>query len=334
MKQRWVWAGLIAVGFGAIALGAWRLGILSRIYRTLVPVGEISTAQVRGINNIGLPETNPNEFDFFVVGHLYGSQQVIDRQPDAALLSALPMISEASPDFIVSLGDMVEQSNEQEFGLLESTFLSQVSFPVFNTVGNHDVANRSFYEKRYGKTFFTFKYGPARLIFLDTEKPKCKLDDTQNYMLRTALAHALHDGDVRYVFVFMHKTLFFQNEILAEKKDRMAGPNEWKCYGSRTFLQSMNELIIPAAAQKPVYLFAGDVGAWGNLTPYYEQHPDIPLTMLMTGLGDTSQDNVLHVHVDRSQVTVKSIFLEGMTPQPLEKFNPAYWEDVATGNTP
>jgi len=334
MKQKWVWIGVSAVGFAAIALGAWRLGVLSRLYRTFVPVGEISAAQVRGINNVGLPARDPDEFDFFVVGHIYGSQQVIDHKPDAALLSALPVISEASPDFIVSLGDMAEQSNGEEFDLLESTFLSQVSFPVFNTVGNHDVADRPFYEERFGTTFFTFKYGPARMIFLDTERVKCKLDEAQNYMLSTSVAHALRDRDTRYVFVFMHKTLFFQNEILAEKKDRMAGPNEWKCYGSRAFQQVMEELLIPAAAQKPVYLFAGDVGAWGNLTPYYEQHPDVPLTMLMTGLGDTDQDNILHVHVDGSQVTVESIFLNGMTAQPLEEFNPAYWENVATGNTP
>ena len=333
MKKRWLWGGLLAVGLVAAALATWQLGILSRVYRTFVPVGEISAAQVRGINGLGLPENDSDEFDFFVAGHIYGSQQIKDRQPDAPLLAALPAISQASPDFLVSLGDMVEQSNEEEFGRLESTFLSQVSFPVFNTVGNHDVADRSLYEARYGKTFFTFKYGPARLVFLDTERAKCKLDEEQAYVLKTAVGSALRDRDVRYVFVFMHKTFFFQNEVLAEKKDRMAGPNEWKCYGSKPFRALMDEVLIPAAAQKPIYLFAGDVGAWGNMTPYYEQHPDAALTMLMTGLGDTDRDNILHVHVDESQVTIESILLNGMTPQPLEQFGPAYWEGVATGNS-
>ena len=332
MKGKWGWLGLLALGFAVIGFGAWRLGILARIYRTFVPVGEISATQVRGINQVALPAKKPDQFDFFIVGHVYGSQEMKDHRPDAALLAALPMISQASPDFLVSLGDMVEQSNEEEFGLLESTFLSKVSFPVFNTVGNHDVANRSLYEERYGKTFFTFKYGPARLIFLDTEKAKCKLDERQEYVLKTAVASALHDWGVRYIFVFMHKTFFLQNDILAAQKDRIAGPNEWKCYGSKPFQQLMNQVIVPAAAHKPVYLVAGDVGAWGNLTPYYEQRPDTALTMLMTGLGDTDRDNILHVHVDRSQVTVESIFLNGTAPQPLEQFNPTYWESVATGN--
>lgn len=331
MKKRWLWGGLLAVGLVATALVTWRLGILARVYRTFVPVGEISAAQVRGINGLGLPENDPNEFDFFVAGHIYGSQQIKDRQPDAALLAALPAISQASPDFLVSLGDMVEQSNEEEFGLLESTFLSQVSFSVFNTVGNHDVADRSLYETRYGNTFFTFKYGPARLVFLDTERARCKLDERQTYVLSTAVGSALRDRDVRYVFVFMHKTFFFQNEVLAGKKDLTVGPNEWKCYGSKPFRALMDEVLIPAAAQKPVYLFAGDVGAWGNMTPYYEQHPDAALTMLMTGLGDTDRDNILHVHVDEAQVTVESILLNGMRTQPLEQFDAKYWEDIATG---
>jgi len=330
MKRKLIRIGLIAVGLAAITLVTWRLGILSRIYRTYVPVGEISVRDVRGINGLGLPEKDPQEFDFFVVGHVYGSQQIKDTRPDAALLAALPAISQASPDFLVSLGDMVEQSNQEEFGLLESMFLSKVSFPVFNTVGNHDVADRSLYESRYGQTFFTFKYGPARLIFLDTEKARCKLNETQNYVLSSAVGSALRDREVRYVFVFMHKTFFFQNDVLAGKKDLSTGPNEWKCYGSKPFRELMDEVLLPAAAQKPVYLFAGDVGAWGNLTPYYEKHPDLPLTMLMTGLGDTDRDNILHVHVDASGVTLESILLNGMTPQPLEQFGPAYWEEVAT----
>jgi len=332
MKRKWAWVGLFAVCLAALAFGGWRSGALSRIYRTFVPVGEIGTAQARGINNIGLPQNNPDEFSFFVAGHLYGSQQVIDRQPDAALLAALPAISQASPDFLVSLGDMVEQSSAEEFGLLESTFLSQLSFPVFNTVGNHDVADRAFYQARYGKTAFTFQYGPARMIFLDTERAGCKLDEIQDQMLRTAIAQAMRQRDVRYVFVFMHRTVFFQNDILAVEKNRMASPNEWKCYGSRYFRQLLDELLLPSAAQKPVYLFAGDVGAWGNLTPYYEKHPEVPLTLLMTGLGDTEQDNILHVRVDPSRVTIESIFLNDVTAQPLEQFGPAYWEAIATGN--
>jgi hypothetical protein len=152
-------------------------------------------------------------------------------------------------------------------------------------------------------------------------------------MLRTAVESALRDAGVHYIFVFMHKTYFFQNEVLAEKRSPVAGPNEWKCYNSKFFRELMNDVLIPAAAQKPVYIFAGDVGAWGNLTPYYEQNPDVSLTLLMTGLGDTDRDNILQVHVDESQVTVKSILLNGLTPQSLEEFGPAYWEGIATGNS-
>jgi hypothetical protein len=331
MKRKLFWALAIIVVVAAVTLTAWRVGILSRLYRTYVPVGEISASQVRGINKIGFPEKRPAEFDFFIAGHLYGSQQIKDRQPDAAFLAALPAISQASPDFFVSLGDMTEQGNAEEFGLLDSTFLSRVSFPVFNAVGNHDVGNRSLYEARYGRTYFTFKYGPARLVFLDTELAKCKLDERQTYVVRTAMQSALYDDEVRYIFVFMHKTYFFQNEALAAKKDRMAGPNEWKCYGSRTFRNLMDEVLIPAAKQKPVYLFAGDVGAWGNMTPYYEQRPDVHLTMLMTGLGDTERDNILHVNVSRSGVKLESLLLNGMTVQPLEEFGPEFWEKVANG---
>jgi hypothetical protein len=65
------------------------------------------------------------------------------------------------------------------------------------------------------------------------------------------------------------------------------------------------------------------------MTPYYEQLPGTSLTLLMTGLGDTERDNILHVQVDESQVKVESILLNGMAVQPLEEFGPEYWEGIA-----
>ncbi len=333
MKPGWRWITLIFI-VGTIGfLWTWRFGYVSRIYRIFVPTGEIRTNQVRGINGIGFRETNVKEFDFYVAGHIYGAQTVKDHKPDVALLSALPAILKSPPAFWVSLGDMAEQSNPQEFNILDHTLLNQISVAIFNAVGNHVIANRELYEARYGKTFFTFKYGPARIILLDTEKVRYSLDDAQTKMLSASMAHALQDPKTQYIFIFMHKTLFFRNNVLAKERTQEAGPNEWVCYHSKKFSEIRDALIIPASSKKPVYLFAGDVGAWGNLTPYYDQHSNLPLFMYMTGLGDTDHDNILHVHVDDSRVNVEAIFLNTLTSQPLENYGPAYWENVATGTT-
>lgn len=312
-------------------------GFLGKVYRYLIPkppVGELQAKKVRGINGAGFADPAPDEFSFIAVGHLYGTTEGDDRLPDQALLSAVPMINDLQPSFFVSLGDMVMHNEPEDFTLLDQSLLQQFAFPVFNTVGNHDVMNRDFYETAYGPTYSTFKYSSAHLIFLDTELKDCDLSAQQVDMLKGAVQHALGDAKTRHVFIFMHKTFFFKNEVLAAKRDRLGSPNGWRCYGQGGFGNLMRDILLPAAEQKPVYIFAGDVGAWGNLTPYYEVHPAAPLTMIMTGLGDTTQDNLIYVRVNDTKVDLEAIFLKDLVSRSITEFTPAYWEQVANGDIP
>jgi hypothetical protein len=150
-------------------------------------------------------------------------------------------------------------------------------------------------------------------------------------MLKGAVQKALHSHYTRYIFIFMHKTLFFKNEVLAAQRVRQASPNSWRCYEQGSFGELLENTLLPAAKKKPVYLFAGDVGAWGNLTPYYERYPGSDLTMIMTGLGDTSQDNMIQVQVGDQKVDLEVIFLNDFSTHPLTEFTPSYWEQVANG---
>lgn len=337
MKRRWMWVGLIAIALGFLGAAVKWHSLLGKVYWYLFPkplVGEIKAQKAQGVNGVRFADAKPDEFSFFAVGHLYGTIQGDDRQPDQALLSAIPTINSLQPNFFVSLGDMVMHQGVDDFTLLNQTLLERFAFPVFNTVGNHDVLDRGYYEATYGQTYSTFDYGPARLVFLDTELKECDLSAPQVDMLKGAVQHALRDTNTRYLFIFMHKTLFFQNDILATLKGRLTSPNGWKCYGQGSFRNLMEDVLIPASLQKPVYLFAGDVGAWGNLTPYYESYPDTSLTMIMTGLGDTSQDNMIYVRVDDTQVNIQVIFLNDLTPRSIADFTPAYWEQVANGSIP
>jgi hypothetical protein len=334
MKRRWFWIGSIAVIVLSVGAAVKWHSLVGKLNRQLFPkplAGETRAEKVKGINGAGFSDLQPEDFSFFVVGHLYGTTEQDDRLPDQALLSAIPTINGAKPAFMVSLGDMVMHQDPEDFSLLNQTLLKNFTFPFFNTVGNHDVLDRSYYETTYGPTFFTFDYGPARLVFLDTEKKECDLSSQQVDMLKGSVQKALRNQNTRYIFIFMHKTLFFKNDTLAAQRDRQASPNGWRCYDQGSFGDLLEDILLPAAQKKPVYLFAGDVGAWGNLTPYYERSPESDLTMIMTGLGDTSQDNMIQVHVDDQKVDLEAIFLEDFSSQPLTEFTPSYWEQIANG---
>ena len=75
---------------------------------------------------------------------------------------------------------------------------------------------------------------------------------------------------------------------------------------------------------------AGDTGAYeGNLSPFYEKHPNAPLYTIATGIGDTQQDSVLLVSLDSSDVSFEVISLTGKRFKALETYDSVYWETVA-----
>jgi len=279
------------------------------------------------LNKRGIANQGSAQFRFFVIGHGYGSPNTDDHIPDLALLEKIPELQAMDLAMLVSLGDIVQHSIAEDFDNLERRLLSQVSFPVINIPGNHDVEDRAAYEARYGKTFFSFRIGSTQMVFLDTERENCAIDSEQQAMLSKVIAAALKDQKTQNIFIFMHKTLFFKNDQLVGLNKGKGLPNVMECYGSESFPPILQKTILPAAQEKPVYLFAGDVGAWGNLSPYYEKSADAMLTMVMTGLGDTSNDAGILVTVDGSDVQLEAYSLTGKAMQPLESYTPEYWID-------
>lgn len=297
------------------------------------PVIDSEPADV-SLNHLSLNAPAQQSFRFLVIGHAYGSVEIDDRLPAKQLLEKIDELNNANLSMLISLGDMVMHSQPEEFDLLDQKLLSKLSLPVFNVPGNHDVEDRALYESRYGQTYYTFSYGPARFIFLDTEIKSCQINTAQQELLANALKAGLRDRDTQYIFIFMHKTLFFRNDFLFESQKHWAMPNVWTCYNNTNFNRIMDEKILPAARKKPIYLFAGDVGAWGNLSPYFEKSKDLPLTMVMTGLGDTSSDSGILVEVNDRNVRLEVFPLSGQDMPSLESFNADYWNQSAKQEGP
>jgi hypothetical protein len=274
------------------------------------------------------------QFNFIVSGHIYGAHGDTVPHPAQTLIDHLPELSSLHPLMFVSLGDIVVHTTEKDFLQLENRFLSKLDFPVFNTVGNHDVEDRMLYENRYGRTDAAFRYGPAYFIFLDTQADVCKITGDQQTMLQAALERAVSDLQVRNIFVFMHNVVFFNAPLLAGKNIVEAAPNAPDCYNNNNYSILRDQYLQPAAAIKPVFLFAGDVGAWGgNLSPFYEKSGDANLTTIATGIGDTPQDSLLVVSVDREKVAFKVMGLAQLEYGPLEQYNRGYWGKIAEEHT-
>jgi hypothetical protein len=204
---------------------------------------------------------------------------------------------------------------------------------VFNAIGNHDIRNngRSIYEERYGPTYFTFRYGPAQLIFLDTELNNCSIVGEQRDMLETTLLEASQDSSIEQIFVFMHKVIFIEQFTeLLESDNPQVKPNNGSITCENNYSSLLEKNFLPAARVKPVYLIAGDAGAYGgNFSPFFEKYPDAALYTIATGIGDTPQDSVIIISIDQSETKFDIISLAGKTFSPLATYNLAYWETLA-----
>lgn len=270
-------------------------------------------------NEVVIDKASSSNYRFLSAGHIYGAPHDDATHPATSFLQFIPHIKILEPDLLFLVGDIVPSSTTVYFEDFESKVLSSVNIPTFNVVGNHDVENRDLYEQRYGSTFYTFQYGPAQFIVLDSELAACKIEETQKAFLEAAMAQALEDSEISSIFIFMHKALFLDREtlqILFDSGNSKIAPNAQECYLEHNFEDILNNGLLPASLQKPIYLIAGDVGAWGgNLSPLYYKIPDSNLTVMAAGIGDTDDDVALFVEYNEWGTKIHFLYMDG---QPFE----------------
>jgi hypothetical protein len=127
----------------------------------------------------------------------------------------VPVIKESEPDFMVLLGDFVYRSDENHwpsFFRMGRDLFDRV--PFFPVVGDHDLGLTDKYGlySRYfhtpnenGRTFYHYSQEISKdvLVFLDTNKIWGFF--RQAFWLYRYLKKRAKRGEIRYLFVFVHK---------------------------------------------------------------------------------------------------------------------------------
>jgi hypothetical protein len=291
--------------------------------------GVVSASDVSAlsINHLDFVQPVSDQFKFIVYGHSYGTALDADEYPSITLRSNLDNLLAMKPNFIFSLGDMVEQANSQQFSDLQSMLLSKYDMPVFNVVGNHDVKNRELYNELFGpQTYYSFVYANAMFVVLDTEIDDCYIKGDQLEMLQSAINEALQDENIDTIFIMMHKVLYMDSYLMTVNESAMVRTNDLKIFAGSNFTEINDSILIPAAKKKPIHIFAGDVGAFnGNLSPYYQKDKRADLYMYASGLGDSENDVVLIVTNHGDKVTVEPYLLATGEKLNIEEYDESYW---------
>jgi hypothetical protein len=118
------------------------------------------------------PKSKPEgDFTFAIISDLTGDER------EGIFNVAVQQLKLLRPEFIMSVGDLVEGGTEdtlqlkKEYDYFDERVL-KAGAPFFHVGGNHDLTNptmRKYWEKRYGKRYYHFVYQNVLFLILDSE---------------------------------------------------------------------------------------------------------------------------------------------------------------------
>lgn len=152
-----------------------------------------------------------DSFQFLVVTDRTGG-----RRP-GVFGKAVEKINLMQPEFVVSVGDLIEGYTEDPgvIALEWSEFqshLDKLKMPFFMVAGNHDLANpkmKETWDRKFGRTYYHFVYKNVLFLCLNTEdppnsKPFAMGPEQQQWAIQTLGQYP----NVRHTFVFLHKPVW------------------------------------------------------------------------------------------------------------------------------
>lgn len=112
-----------------------------------------------------------DQFTFAIIGDLNSGERA------GVLEVAVEQINLLRPEFILSIGDLIEGGTEDTTQLIKEydhfdDRIGKAKAPFFHVGGNHDLTNpvmRTYWEHRYGKRYYHFIYQNVLFLMLDSE---------------------------------------------------------------------------------------------------------------------------------------------------------------------
>lgn len=156
---------------------------------------------------------NPDNFQFAIVADRTGGHR------PGVFVSAVKKLNLLKPEFVMSIGDLIEGGTEDEAELNRQWnefdgFVNELQMPFFYVPGNHDISNEVMakkWQQRFGKSYYHFAYRDVLFLCLNTEdtQRRCISNKQIEYFKKVLKANR----NVRWTFVFMHQPVW-KNEVL------------------------------------------------------------------------------------------------------------------------
>tara|TARA_Y100001980_G_C14554820_1_gene342142 strand:- start:605 stop:1678 length:1074 start_codon:yes stop_codon:yes gene_type:complete len=267
-----------------------------------------------------------SEYNFLVGGHLYGDPRKA-TSPSNSLLNNIHKFNQLSPLFFISLGDNYRAGSDSLINNFINSFPDKLNFPFLTVMGNHDATDRAKFKEYFGKTYYDFSIGSEHFIILDSEFNDLKNQKQQIKYFDELITKISKDNAISNVFILTHKLLwadlFNKYSIVFQNSNNTSSYSSQREFGKNIF-RSLNLI----KNTKNIFWLSGDVGIWRSYPIFYEKDRQKNITFIATGLGDTEDDMVLNIFVQKGQVTIKGLLLNNSKYLSIKKYDLIFWENL------
>jgi hypothetical protein len=265
-------------------------------------------------------DTSAN-YSFIVSGHFYGDQTNNSSYPASTILANIDLLNTLQPSFLICLGDLFLDVDDYFLSNYQKSLFDKLNFPMFNAVGNHDLAHKNIYEQKFGKEYFAFKKGEELFIILNTELNDGSIKNEQLDFFKNELSIE-NLVNINNVFIFCHRAIWAEN---IEKYKNLFKGNTRSIIGSSNFNSDLLPLIATIPNSKNVFWMTGSSGG-GPASFFYDKNEKYHITFIHSAIRNTSRDAVLQVSITNGKVVLNGISLVGKDVKKIEEYNLDFWQ--------
>ncbi|MGE3806248.1 MAG: metallophosphoesterase [Gemmataceae bacterium] len=158
---------------------------------------------------------DPADFRFLIVSDRTGGHRanVFSR--------AVQQINILQPEFVVSVGDLIEGYTDKQDRLDSEWrefqgFVSQLQMPFFYVAGNHDMSNSQMaklWKEKFGRDYYHFVYRNVLFLMLDSDDPPGKNGHFSPAQIEYVQKALESNRNVRWTLVFLHRPIWTYSNV-------------------------------------------------------------------------------------------------------------------------
>ncbi len=174
---------------------------------------------------------SPDKFQFAIISDLTGGER------EGVFESAIDKINMLQPDFVISIGDLVEGYTTDQKHLagqwqVFNSKLEKLEAPFFYLPGNHDISNEWMvgeWEKRFGKPYYHFRYKDVLFLVINTEN--FSSEDVGENQINYFKKVISNNTDVYHTVILMHSPIWdYDDSSDFEKIEKLLDKREYTIF--------------------------------------------------------------------------------------------------------